>query len=158
MMGSFLLKVADGVARLRSGARYLSQSPWASPLESPWTDPTWTASPNRNCSIWRDIPVRTCRAEKTPVKSLNETTKRHHYNTSVALASPWRREVMWPRWSPSYSWQFKNHQNREEYQADQKLKMSLTLFALYFILCNNLQRNGGTLRNCKTQRNRSQRR
>lgn len=43
---------------------YLSQSPWGSLLESPWTDLTWISSPNRSCSIWRDTPVHTCRGNK----------------------------------------------------------------------------------------------
>ena len=45
---------------LTRGHLYLSQSLWASPLGSPWTDLTWISALNRSCSIWTDTPVHTC--------------------------------------------------------------------------------------------------
>lgn len=66
---------------------YLSQSPWGSLLESPWTDLTWISSPSHSCSIWTDTPVHTCREEKTNIYLHSDLGNKQTTGTQLQIQS-----------------------------------------------------------------------
>ncbi len=86
-------KVKFVTAWILSDVNYLSQSPWGSLLESPWTDLTWISSPNRSCSIWRDTPVRTCGGNKY-LPALWPPTQVNKLHSASNLASSNKRVHM----------------------------------------------------------------